>query len=116
MAKQDPGEPLDPAYKYIDRKIKLLKKDLDRIENSLLETQRTVTDFMMITNALYFADTVKEGKPDLYYDFYTQMTADLSKAITQTETSVKPLSVYNEFTKECQSQIKQMGITLIDFS
>jgi hypothetical protein len=110
------SEHADPAYKYIDGKIKLLKKDLDGIENSLLETQRTMVFFMIVSNGSYYTDIVKEQKPNLYDDFHAQLTADVSKAITQTKTSDKPLLVYNEFTSKCQSQMKQMGITLIDVS
>ena len=116
MAKQEPSEHIDPAFTYTDTTIKPISKRLTQLENSLLETQRTIARFMIFSISSHYAETVNRQKPNLYHSFSTQLVADASAARAQITTSKEPLLIYRKFADKYQNRLGEMGINLIDVS
>ena len=114
MARLNPNEHADPAYKYIDGKIKLLKKELDRLENSLLETQQIVTRFMILHDTAYCTDIVRRQKPEIVNDFYNQLLVDTARTRLAVTTSQDPFSIYTEFKNIILERFKDENIKIVD--
>ena len=79
MAKQDPGEHLDPCYKYTDDKIKPIKKELKQVKASLLETQQIMVRFMILHETAYCTDIVRRQKPEIVNNFYNRLLLDTTR-------------------------------------
>jgi hypothetical protein len=116
MAKQDPGEPLDPVYEYIDEKIKPIKKELRQLEDSLLKTQRIMVRFMILHDSAYYDTIVQRQRPEIANDFFTQLASDASRMMVKAKESQEPLSVYTEFKKLLDKRLEATKIKLTHLS
>jgi len=91
-----------------------IKKQFTSLNESLLETQRTLVSFMIFHDANYYYDAVRKKKPEATDSFFNQMTSDASEARTAVKTSKEPFSVYSKFVEKCQNKLKEVEITLVD--
>jgi hypothetical protein len=110
MAKQDPGEPIDPAYKYIDGKIEQIKKELERLEESLLQTQRSVAGFR-VDFEVHNIQTFLSKHPDLS----TQLIHDASEIRAQIKESENPYELALQFHDEWVKKLQRLKVKLITF-
>jgi hypothetical protein len=110
MAKQDPGEPIDPAYKYIDGKIEQIKKELERLEDSLLQTQRSVAGFR-VDFEVHNIQTFLSKYPDLS----TQLIHDASEIRAQIKKSENPYELALQFHDEWVKKLQRLKVKLITF-
>ena len=118
---KDKIDKLQSGYKKLSNRIDQieilgLQEQLNSINDTLLETQRTLARYMIIADGEFYDDVVKEQKPNLYNSFHSQLIVDIGKATTKAKTSNEPLIVRGEFAKSYSERTKEMGIILIDVS
>ena len=116
MARSNPSEPLDPAYKYIDGKVKLLKKELSLLENSLLETQRFMARLSVGYTSSNVVTAARRQNPRIAKEVFTQLTADVAAARTQANASKEPLVIARQFGEKCYERAENWGFKFIELS
>ena len=92
------GENIDPVYKYVDDKLKLIERGL---KQELLKTQRNIAAFIITSTAENIILTVRRRNIQNVENFVNQLIASASSAKTKVDTSKNPLSVSNEFYGKC---------------
>ena len=121
------NEHIDPAYKYIDGKIKLLKRELQQLkqthdavaaeqEQALLNTQRDMAAFITTSTAENVLSFVRKDKPQLHKHFSPQFYASAGTAKSEAKSSNDPLSVAAEFHKRCYDALDELGIEIVRLS
>lgn len=104
-------EHVDPAYKYIDGKIKLIKHDL---QQEILRTQRYIANFIITFTANDVYSTIKRLSPRSSRT--SQLIASASATTVKIQTSDDPLSIANEFCDKCDKELEKLGIKLVKLS
>ena len=123
-----PLSPLDaafPAIEHLEKEVKLLKKELkqlkiahdavsNRLDSSLLDTQRILAKFMVVADGRYYIDLVWRKLSGKALAFESQVLTDIGSTRGKIDDSEKPLQLYKDFHDKCTKRIKNMGIQLLD--
>ena len=118
-------ENIDPVYKYVDDKVKLIKRELQQLKvahdaianqhaREILNTQRALAWFKISSDVGAFRDIIQDqlhGNPSLF----TQLIADATAAKSKLDTSQEPFSVLLQFTKKWSEILKNLGAEVISF-
>lgn len=118
---------VDPVYEYVDEKIKLIKRDLQRLKEAhdavaaeqkkaLLETQRFIAKFNMIYVQNTSLDLLEEQQPEKGKNFISKFIVECTLAISKLDTSDNPFFIATEFSKERYDELEKLGIRAVRIS
>ncbi len=113
------NEHVDPVYKYIDNKIKLLKRELRQLKvahdavaaeqkESLLKTQRDIASFIVVS-------TFTMAAPKVPRKSQSQLASLTSAARAKINASDNPLSIAGQFYNECFNLLEEVGVETLNF-
>lgn len=119
------NEHVDPVYKYIDGKIKLIKRELrqlkvahDAIANqhaqTLLELQRIVAGAKVNTDVRSFTSVIDDQFPNKSA-MRTQVFTEAVAIKSQIHTSDKPIVLAAEFYKKWEKTFRDLGADFISY-
>jgi hypothetical protein len=91
-----------------------LQDQIVSLNESLVDTQRSLAVFMIFHIGRYYIQIVERKKPEIIRPFSTQMVADTTSARVKAASSNDPLSISVEFSKKCGDRVEKLGIPLID--
>jgi hypothetical protein len=108
-------EPIDPVYEYVDKEIKLAKRELlDKITivaQNLLETSKFLaqSEIERLRRALieWSLNHLSKSTEPTYSRVRQFITDHSSAAIEKTMHTHDPISVADEFRKECRAFFKE---------
>ncbi len=123
MAKEN----VDPVYKYIDGKIKLVRRELQQLKvahdavvaeqrQALLTTQRNIAAFIITSTCENTLHTLLKLKSKEADHLITQLTATASASKTSVKTSDDPISISAKFYQECYDGQEKLGVKIINLS
>jgi hypothetical protein len=111
-------EPDDPIYehckKYIDIQFKSFKKDLKQQQESLLQTQKDLARFIIVSLTRIAKDTIHKHVPDVSETVVVQLLADASAATANANHSSEPLSIAFDFQKKSNRLLADLGVQMLD--
>ncbi len=93
-----------------------IQRQLNSLHDSLLDTQRWVAKMGIHYSAKHILGNVRAQKPDMSSRAFTQLTANLSSALSKADVSTKPLDVLGDFHDKLAKYEKEWGLKLIDLS
>lgn len=110
---------VDPVYKYVDGKIKLLKRELQQLKvahdavaaeqkTALLMTQRDMASFIIVS-------TFTMASIKIPHKSQTQLASLTSAARAKVDAYANPLSVAAQFYNECFKLLGESGVETLDF-
>ncbi len=113
------NEHVDPVYKYVDHKIRLVKRDLQQLKKAydavtaeqkkmLLETQRDTASFIVLST--FTMSTI--NLPEKYHD---QLVILTTAARAKIDTSDAPLPIATDYYHECCQLLNEAGIKILNF-
>jgi len=110
--------PFERKLDKIKHEVEQLKIDHDavfnRLDNSLLNTQRILAKFMVVVDARYYIDLACRKLPRESLTFESQTINDIGLTRGKIDSSKEPLQLYQDFHDKCIKRTKIMGIHLID--
>lgn len=117
---------VDPTYKYIDAKIKLIRRDMKKLEesyNAILDLQeeemlylhRFVAKESIIQAGNLCLDMVQRlKKPIKVRIIEQQLTVEVVSACSKITTSETPLEIALAFKKKCANKVRKLGLHSLD--
>ena len=116
---------VDPAYGYIDNKVKLLKQEIRKLKNAhdvaanqlaqtLLELQRIVAGIKVNSDVANFTSIIDSQFPNKS----TMRTQVLTEAVaikSQIQTSKKPIALTAEFYNKWEKTLYDLGADFISY-
>lgn len=118
------AEQLDPAYKYVDDKIKLIKREIQQLkeahdavaaqqQSALLRTQRFLANSNIAAIHNLSLDEVWDRRPKKYEAAKDEFGLQTADAIAKVGVSNEPLSIADDFRHKRFTDLKKMGIPTV---
>ena len=119
------NEHVDPMYKYVDGKIKLIKRELQQLKvahdamanqhaQALLELQRIVAGFKVNSDVATFTSIIDTQFPNKS-TMRTQIITDAVAVKSQIKTSNKPIVLAIGFYQKWEKTFRDLGADVISF-
>ena len=117
-------EQIDPVYKYVDDKIKLIKRELSQLkvahdatiqrhQEALLVSSRNIARFIILSTARQTKDIIYREKPSIDNQIIIQLLLDAKGARIEVDTSDNPLLTSAKFENNCLELLKRLGIKVV---
>lgn len=118
-------EKIDPIYKYVDDKLKLIKGELQQLKvahdavaaeqkKALLKTQQDLAHFVLLFTTQNTKNTIYRNIPHVSDTVITQLVADASAANAKVDNSSTPLVIAIDFQNKCEHLMDELGIELLN--
>jgi hypothetical protein len=122
-----PNSSPDPAYKYIDGKIKTINARIKKLAEAhdavaaeqkematkliaeILRTQRFLADFIVMTWAQFYRIFISQLTISNEDNVVNQLVADTTKAKAEIRTSKDPIPIAANFTSKWEDSLKKLG-------
>ena len=106
-------EHVDPAFSYTDANIKKLKKELSKelgnLQDSLLETQRSLALLQVRVS-----HNESLSYTEVYSKSQAQFSSEVTSAFLKIDSSNQPLAIAQEFVRKRWGDLKELGIKSIE--
>lgn len=123
-----PQSKVDPVYKYIDAKIRLIRRDMEKLEQSynatldlqeeeMLYLQRFVAKGSVTNMANTCIETVRKLKDQTVKDeVERKLTVAFMAAKSKIDISETPLEIASGFHSKCSKKIHELGLQFLSDS
>jgi len=119
------NEHVDPMYKYVDGKIRLIKRELQQLKvahdavanqhaQTVLELQRLVASFKVNSDVATFTSIIDTQFPNKS-TMRTQIITEAVAVKSQIQTSNKPIGLAIGFYQKWEKGIRDLGADFISY-
>jgi len=117
---------VDPVYKYIDAKLNLIRRDMQKLEQSYNATLDLQEDEMMCLHRFVAKESIIQAaniclaavmrvkEPAKKASAERKLTVEFISSFTEVSNSETPLEIAIEFKKKCNKQMHKLGFTPLD--
>ncbi len=103
-----------PFSEEIDKRLKPIKRDIQRLKKSHLTSQKVLAKFIILSTANQILTMVHRQNPKIFSYILPQLTAELASSKSKIATSQDPLSIAHDFTAKGSDLLKKYNIDFID--
>jgi hypothetical protein len=107
-------EQVDPVYKYVDGKIKLIKRDLQQLKNAQLNAERSIAALKVNSDANTFNSVIVDDLPNNKH-LITQMLIDATAVKSAVYSSKTPLDLATTFYQKWSQTLRKLGAETTEF-
>jgi GTPase involved in cell partitioning and DNA repair len=107
-------EQIDPVYKYVDNKVKSIKRELRQLKQTLLIAQQMIASSKVNTDAnVFHSIVVTELKNKTHIS--SELLANAASVKAQIGSSEKPIDLAVGFYQKWSERLRELGAHTVEF-